>query len=573
MSEKIRLDALIEGLLAEASTSGGVEGGRAARKAAALAERRDFKRAVKALELAARLDPLDSFARLALSRLSAEAGDLEAARREAAGVFAKAVDEAARARAAFMLGEIARSRGDAAEARDAYSAVADIENALLAKNRTDVVAARWYARATGRLAELDAGENPLRARANSEGVLALLRALADQIGEQPALSADIADAEFRVAVLDLDEHNPYAAHKHLAEAIGRYEALCVLEPGEPHWRAVLAESQALGAETAFALGSREAARAAMDKALQLRIKLATVDPNERWPLAAVWRLRAALLDALGDPQGAADCLIHAGALAKQLRAEATPNDPAPARFLVHTLFEQTDLALRQSLLQTAHGAASEARALAEPFAQVAGAQPEWRADLAAAWSRLGDIALASRAEASAREALARASELRRLNVKAEPENTHAQRALAGALLRQGEAALAAKDAKTARLVFSEAVQLRLELAEATPGELAPARDMAIALERLGLAAAAGGDSGGARAVWDEEWALIDRIYPEPTDVEGQRMRAVLEAHYASLGGIDAAERRASALARLDLLAQDNQITERDMRLRKQLWQA
>ena len=573
MSNAIRLDALIDALMAEASTSGGAEGARAARRAAALAEGRDGARALRALELAARLDPLDSAARLAISRLSAEGGDLEAARRDAAGVFAKAVDEAARARAAFMLGEIARARGDAGEARDAFVAAAEIEEALLSKNRTDVTAARWFARAKGRLAELDVAEDPKRARTTAEGALALLRALTNQVGEPPALSADIADAEFRMAVFDLDEHNAYAAHKHLAEAIGRYEALCVFEPGEPHWRAVLAEAQALGAETAFALGAREAARAAMDKALQLRVKLATVDPQERWALAALWRLRAALLEGLGDPHGGADCLLHAAALAKQLAAESGEANPAATRFLAHTLFEQADLAMRHSLLQTAHAAANEARALAEPFARVKDAEPAWRSDLAAAYTRLGDIAFVTAAWSTALDMLARATELRRLNLGAHPEDLDAKRALSAALLRHGEAALAAKENKSARNGFSESLQLRLELAEAEPGYLGPARDMAIALERLGLAAAADGDSPGARAVWEEEWALIERLFPSPADVEGQRMRAIVEAHFASLGGVDAAERRASALARLDVLAEDNQLTDRDTRLRKQLWQA
>src|SRR5262249_38474278 len=92
-----------DALLAEARRSG-AGAGFAARRAAFLAEVRDPALAREALSLAVQLEPQDPAPRLALARLSAEAGDFDAARTEAALVLKDAVDEGARARAAFLLG-------------------------------------------------------------------------------------------------------------------------------------------------------------------------------------------------------------------------------------------------------------------------------------------------------------------------------------------------------------------------------------------------------------------------------------------------------------------------------------
>ena len=140
----------IDALLREAE-AGGPKAALAARRAAWLAESRDPERARKALRLAARLEPFDSGPRLALSRLHAEAGDLDAARQEAEAVVREAVDQAARARASFILGELARARGEPEEARDAYQTVIEIEEALLGEDQLNPHAARWYARARGRI--------------------------------------------------------------------------------------------------------------------------------------------------------------------------------------------------------------------------------------------------------------------------------------------------------------------------------------------------------------------------------------------------------------------------------------
>ncbi|MEJ0059438.1 MAG: hypothetical protein WDM79_07665 [Terricaulis sp.] len=569
MTQRERLDAAIDALLAEAAGAG-PGAAMAARRAAALTEGQGGPKALRAFSLAVRHDPLDAFPRLALARLHAEAGDLDAARREAAAVLADAIDEAARARAAFILGELARVRGAAAEARDAYAAAARIEDALLSANPTDATAARWYARALGRLSELDAPEQPEKARTGAEGALSILRALTAQIGEPPPLAADIADAEFRYAALLLDEGHAAPARLHTLEATGRYEALILLEPNEPHWRAALAEAWTLCAEAAFQSNAPDAAREAIDKALRLRLKLADADPNEAWALAGLWRARAALLAALGDKSAAADSALQAVALCKRLHGEA-PGDPAGARFLLHALLEQSDLALAQGALATAEDAATQARDLAERFAQAPNAAAHWTADCATAWDRLAHVALSTRASAEAKEAFAKAIALRRRAREAAPEDDNAKRALARALLRSGEVALASRAHPAALAAFSEAFQLRLELAEAAPGAMEPARELAVALERLGLSAAADGDAQGARAVWEEELALVERVYEDPSDIEGQRFRAVIEAHLASLGGPDSAVRRASALARLDIMAEDGLLTPRDVQLRQSLW--
>lgn len=568
MPEGPRFEAAIDALLAEAAA----EGPRAvvaARRAAHLAEGRDPARAARAHALAAKLDPLDAFPRLALARLHAETGDVDAARREAAAVFSEALDQAARARAAFILGELARARGDVAEARQAYAAAAHIEESMLSGDGADPVAARWYARSIGRIAELDARDDFAKARRGAEGAVSILRALTMQIGEPPMLAADIADAEFRMAAFALDAGEAGAARQHISEAIGRYEALILAEPDEPHWRAVLADAWTLAAEASLSLGAPDNAVGAIDNALKLRLKLARHDPAERGALAAVWRLRGAMFGALGDSETATHSLSQAAALAKMLHDEA-PRDAMTARFIVQTLLEQTDQALARGAIEIARDAASAARTIAEPFAQSDGGDA-WFEDLAAAWDRLGRVSRAVGAPAQARDSFARAAAFQRKVYAIKPNDDDAKRALSSALLITGDAALAARQYDNARSFFVEAFQLRLELAEAAPGEPEPARALAVALERLGLAAAASGDSVGARAVWEEELALIERVYEDPCDIEGQRFRAVIEAHLAGLNGLDSAELRASALARLDLLAEDGKLTERDEHLRVQLW--
>ena len=547
--------------------AGGPEARLAARRAAAAAERTgDRALALTALKLAARLEPLDPAPRLAAARLHAEAGDLGAAAAEAEAVLADSIDQAARARAAFMLGEFARVKGETAAARAHYETALRIEDALLAADRADPTAARWYARARGRIAELDAAAHQLaRARAGAEAALALLRACAAQIGEPPVLAADIADAELRLGALEIDEGASASARRRLGEAIGRYEALAVTEPDEPHWRAALSDAWALAAEAELGRGEASLARAAMDKALQARIRLAVRYPNEAWALAGLWRTRAALLAALNDASGASECLAQARALAEQLSAEG---GEAQSRFLIHTLLDQADHALRNGALPAARDFADSARCRAESFAQRQA--PGWLGEVGACWDRLGETARLAHAPDKALEGFTRACDFRRMACEQTPTNQHAIRALAAALVKLGDAALRADAPETARAALSESVRLRLALAEAAPDDAIPAYALATALERFGLAALACGDTHAARGAWEDELALAERLFVEG-DIEGQRFRAIVESHLVSLGGRDSETRRASALARFDDLARAGALTTAEAALRKKLW--
>lgn len=541
----------------------------AARRAASAAEQAgDAARALAALKLAVRLEPLDPAPRLAAARLHAEAGDLAAAAAEAEAVLSGGVDQGARARAAFMLGEFARVRGESAAARARYETTQRIEDELLKRDRGDPAAARWYARARGRIAELDAAQrHHERARAGAEAALALLRACAAQIGEPPVLAADIADAEMRLAAFEIDAREPASARRRLNEAIGRYEALAVTEPDEPHWRGALSDAWALAAEAELARGEAKLARGAMDKALQARIRLAVRFPNEALPLAGLWRTRAALLAALDDNAGAAESLAQARALAEQLCAGGSE---VLTRFLIHTMLDQTDHALRTGALDLARACADEARQRAEFFARASKADPTWFGECGACWDRLGEAARLAPAPGAALDAFTRASEFRRLACEGAPTNQRFIRGLAAALVKLGDAALATNTPETARAALSESVRLRLALAEAAPDDALPAYALATALERLGLAALACGDAHAARGAWEDELALAERLFADG-DIEGQRFRAIVESHLAGLGGLDSEAWRASALARFDDLARAGVLTAPEAALRKKLW--
>lgn len=562
-------EASIAALLKEAE-AGGPGAALAARRAAWLSEASDPATARQALALAARLEPLDAAPRLGLARLHAEAGDLADARREAEAVFKEAVDKAARARAAFILGELARAEDDRDAARAAYKAVLEIEDDLLKADRMNPQAARWYARARGRLAELDAADGErTRAKTGAEGALSMLKAVAAQMSESPALAADIADGEMQLGALELDEGQAAPARRRFAQAIARYEALILTEPREPHWRAVLADCWALAAEADYVRGAPKEARDGMERALALRVKLARDDPRERWALAGAWRVRAALLAALNDAPTAATSLAQARALGEQFCSEMRGAE-APARFLLHTMLDQADHALRSGKLNVANEAANAARRVAEAFAKAPEASSDWFNDLAACWDRHGEIART--AGAATEDAFARAVEFHRLAAErgGASDEKH-MRALSAALMKCGDSSLAARNVKSTRAAYAESVDLRLRLAEAAPGDALPAYDLAVALERLGIAAAADRDPVAARAAWETELELAERLFEDRSSAEGQRFRAIVESHLASLGGVDAAVLRAAALARFDTLARLGALTERDAALRKKLW--
>ncbi len=555
-----------DALLAMART-GGPGAALAAKRAAILAERRRPALAREALLLAVRLDPGDSDASLDLARLHAEAGYIDAARAEAERVAREAIDLTARARAAYLLGEMARLVGDDEPARGHYTQVLQIEERFLAADRNDPAAARWYARARGRIAELDAAAGAAsRAQSGAEGALALLRACAAQIGEPPVLAADIADAELRLAGLELERGAPASARRRVSEAIGRYEALAVTEKEEPRWRAALADAWTLAAEAEFARAAPESAREAMDKALQARLRLASRHPEEAWALAGTWRVRAALLAALGDSDAAADSHAQARALAAKLQAPKPAE--APSRFYLHTLIDQADHALRAGELALALDAANAARALAEPFA--ASNAPGWAALAAAGWDRLGEAARLVGDGAKALDAFARAVAFRRRELETEPGDARAQRGLAAALVRQGEAALAGAKNAQARALFEESVALRARLEEAEPDEPRATQALAAALERLGLAALAASDSGAARRAWERELALAERVYRDPGDPEGARFGAIVHTHLAGLPGPNQARHRAEALRCFAQCANARPLTKQEAALRDKL---
>lgn len=551
--------------------AGGQDAARAARHAAAATERASPELALEALAIAIRLEPLDPLPRLALARLHAETGNLAEARAEATAVLAEAIDQAARARAAFILAEIARVGGATAQARKHYETVLTIEDSLLAADRANPTAARWYARARGRIAELDmsAGERN-RARTGAEGALALLRATAAAIGEPPVLAADIADAEMRLAALELDSNQPASARRRLGEAIGRYEALIVTERDEPHWRAVLADAWALAAEADYARGAADAARQAMRKALQARLVLAARYPNEEWALAGAWRVHGALHAALGDNDIAAQSYAHARVVAERLASQDAQAE-APARFLLHSLLDQADHALRTHELNVAREAADGARMLAETFAR--GHASAWLGDAGACWDRLGEIARAANTGAATLDAFQRAVEFRRLAREHAQEDTRLTRALAAALVKLGDASLAADAYASARASLHESVTLRFKLLERAPDDTRAAHALAAALERFGLAAQALGDLSGARAAWEDELALAERIFHDDNSIDALRFLAIVYSHLAQLGGVDSELHRRAALERFDTLASAGALTEREAALRKKLWGA
>ncbi|ANP47225.1 hypothetical protein [Candidatus Viadribacter manganicus] len=550
-----------------AAQAGGPGAALAARRAAALWEKTDPSRAQRALALAVELAPLEPGPRLSLARLAAEAGELHAARAEAQTLLSQTTDPTAKTRALFMLGDLARAEGAADQARDFYGRVMKLQDATLAADRSDPNAARWFARARGRIAEIDASAGDFaRAKSGAEGALAMLQAAAMQLSETPELAADIADAELRLGALELDANQPASARRRFREAIGRYEALAVTEKDEPHWRAVLSDAWALAAEADYTRGAADLAREAMDKSLQVRMRLAANDPRETWALAGTWRVRAALRAALGDNTAAADSMQQARLLAERLCKENASDEPA--RFLIHTLLDQADQALRAGELHIAHEAANQARALAERFAAQKDASAAWLADASACWDRIGEIARAG--QTSSGDAFARAAEMRRLAYERARGDTRHARGLAAALVKQGDAALETHENAIARAAFNESAAIRLKLLEQAPNDRTAIHALAVALERLGLAAQALGDLAAARGAWEDELALAFQLFNQD-DLEGLRFCAIVESHLAGAGGTEAEVHRRAALERFDALARAGVLTEREAALRKKLW--
>jgi hypothetical protein len=540
---------------------GGPGAAASAKRAAWLSERSDPDFALSALAMALRLDPQDADAQLTAARLRAETGDIDGAKAAAKQIAENAIDMGARARATFMLGEIARLESDPKAARAWFERAAQIESGLLSQSRSDPTASRWFARAKGRLAELDyeAGARE-SGRAGAEAALALLRAVAAHVGEPPILAADIADAEARLASIELDDGKPSSARRRLGEAIGRYEALAITEQDEPHWLILLADAWALAAEAELKRDAASAAREAIDKSLQTTIRLARLAPPEEWRVAAAFRVRGALLATLGD-KAAAESFVHARTLAERL-SSGSANRHAQ-RFFINTLIDQADHALRLGDADTTLDAAQLALRVAEQADE---------SDLAAAaWDRLGEHSRLARDTAKMLHAFERAVAARR-SVSA--QSGDAPSGLAAALLKYGDAALATGDAASAQRAFAESATLRLKIAES--GDDAGSRAalaLAAALERLGLAAMERGDRESARTAWEDERSLADRIFADQDSTEATRFLAIVEAHLSSAGGPHADTYRQAALQRFDSLARAGVLTEREAALRRRLWGA
>src|SRR5262249_7776887 len=151
-----------------------------------------------------------------------------------------------------------------------------------------------------------------------------------------------------------------------------------------------------------------------------------------------------------------------------------------------------------------------------------------------------------------------------------PDAGHLIRGLASSLLKAGDGELEAGGVASARAAYGESATLRLRLAEAAPDAPAPLRALAVALERVGVAALAAGDPRAARSAWREGLALAHRIYAEH-DPEGVRFCAVVEAHLAELGGLEAEAYRAEAIKKFDTLARQMRLSVQEEQLRQKLW--
>jgi hypothetical protein len=450
--------------------------------------------------------------------------------------------------------------------------LAQIEATLLKRDRQNPTASRWYARARSRIAELDAAQGDMgAARTGAEGAVSILYGCASQLGEQPIIAADIADAEVRFAAILLEDQSANDARRHLSQAIARYEALAINEPEEPHWRGALADAWALAAEADYLRGAKAEARIAIDKAMQARVKLAAERPEEEWALAGAWRLRAALLSAIEDIDGATHSLAQARALAERLAARAAGRQ-APARFLVHTLLDQADHALRRRALEAAQEAGEKARVVAEAFAHSSNTSA-WCGECGACWDRIGEAARFGQKTLAAQDAFARAAEFRRMARDRDREDLRAGHALGAALIKYGEASLEAGSPQSARNAFNECANIRLKVLQSDPNNVAAAHALAVALERVGIASAQMGNGGAARAAWEDELALADRLFEDDQSLEALRFRAIVEAHLSWLGGAQSAEFRHAALKRLDKLANAGALSPDEAALRKRLWDA
>jgi tetratricopeptide (TPR) repeat protein len=546
-----------EALMHEAR-AGGPGAALAARRAAALALERDAERAEVALACAAEIDPLDGVSALALAQLRADRGDLRSAREEAARVFNGAVDESARALAAFALGELALARGDRAEARDAYQAARQLHEAILSRDPSDYDALRHLARADQRLADFTAAEfGPAEGRAAHGHALAILEALSQRDDALLDLAEDLAHGCARLAALCAELGDEDGAQRCAEARIGWTMRLVDGEPQVEIWRQNLAD--AWEARSAIDLAARRLrqGRDAIEHALRLRVALAAAAPGDarrRRALAKTWSRSAEIAALAGD-------LELAQASATQACALREPDqDALGARAMHDALILSGDIALKAQDVETARAAFSRACTTADAFAQV---DATWRTPLAQAWERLGQVGNLSQRFASARDAFARA---RRLLEMSDP------RIDARLALKEGQAALDAGDIAGARAAFAQSCSARLNLLDASPGDLTLARELAVSLERLGMLAKTAGDPKAARAAWEDELRLAEMLRAASPGEDATRFCAIVHAHLATLNGQDARAHAITASELLSELEAIGRLNERDVALRLQLGQ-
>jgi hypothetical protein len=543
-------------LMAEAQ-AGGPNAAQAARRAAAMALARDPRRAEEALARACDIDPLDAVSVLALAQLRADRGELDAARADAARAFSHAVDEAARALAAFALGEIALARGDAEQARDAFRAAKSLQAEILRHEPGDYEALRHYARACQRLADFTAREEGAPAGRIAHGeALALLETLAQREDALIDLAEDLAHSCARLAQLCVDLGDHEGARACAQARVGWLMRLADDEPDNEAWRFDLAEAWEARAHLDFQARDVRAAQDASSQALHLRAALAAAAPGDakrRRALAKRWARHAEIFAHAGDLAAAR------GAAAQARSLREADKDALGAQALHDALILEGDLALKARDYEAARQAFARACERAQARAHEDDA---WRTALAQACGRLGETALQAQLFAPARDAFAR---MRALNDGADP------RLEARLLLKEGEAALGEGDSQAARALFQHSCAIRIDLLHAAPGDMALARELAVALERLGVLAHETGDMDAARAAWEDEARLAEVMLDKLGDGETMRFAAIVYGHLAGLPSPDAIEHRKRALALLDELAQLGALTAPDVALRNRLW--
>ncbi|MBI1188037.1 MAG: hypothetical protein GC206_12035 [Alphaproteobacteria bacterium] len=543
-------------LMAEAQ-AGGPDAAQAARRAAAMALARDPRRAEEALAHASALDPLDAVSTLALAQLRADRGDLDAARVGAAQAFSDAIDESARALAAFALGEIALARGDAAQARDAFQAAKSLQADILRHEPGDYEALRHYARACQRLADFTASDDGAAAARIAHGeALTLLETLAQRDDALVDLAEDLAFGCARLAhlCLELGDHDGARA---CAEArVGWLMRLADDEPDNEAWRVDLADAWELCARLALEAHDIHPAQEASSQALHLRVALAAAAPGDakrRRAQAKRWARHAEILAQSGDLHGARSAAAHA----RGLREADT--DSLGAQALHDALILEGDLALKARDYEGARILFSRACEHAQPRAYDDNA---WRTALSQVWGRLGETALQAHHFAQARDSFAR---MRALSDASNP------RLAARLLLKEGEAALGAGDKIAARALFQQSCAIRLDLVDAAPQDMALARELAVALERLGVLAHEAGDIAAAHAAWEDEARIAEIMLDAIGDSAAMRFAAIVHGLLAGLASPDATAHRKRGLALLDDLARQGALTEQDIALRTRLW--